>query len=284
MLIGLAILAALGVGYATVALTSAPAPQAPTVVIPPLSSSASADDTTVAASIPTRTPLPTLTAIAASSPAPRSTTIAEASPSDTEVPPDQVDTAVAEEPDVFINETFDGGEGTSGFPTQQTDTWSAEVVDQRYQLTLNGQTFIGFSTRLPADNYRLGVDVAVAQGGAGVVFLREGAGDVQTGEGILYRIILTPDGAYAIERQQGEETTKVVDFTANGAITPNASNRLEIERQGNTIRFNVNGQLLQDYEVGAGSFENRYGFVLTARSGQGQATFDNLRGEVLPTP
>lgn len=181
---------------------------------------------------------------------------------------------------VFIDETFNGA--AEGWPTDQTETWSAGLVDGRYQLKLNGQTSIGFTTPTPADNYRLSVDLSVSQGGAGLVFLF-------TEPATSYRIIIS-EGAFAIERQEGNATTqenvitKIVDWTESQALQnePGAVNRLTIERRGEQVYFFANDQPLSEFAVPPGPFVNRYGFVLTSRSGQGEATFDNLRGEELP--
>ncbi|HEY0606437.1 MAG TPA: hypothetical protein VGD58_26170 [Herpetosiphonaceae bacterium] len=181
---------------------------------------------------------------------------------------------------VFIDETFDGA--AEGWPTDQTETWSAGLVDGRYQLKLNGQTSIGFTTPTPAENYRLSVDLSVSQGGAGLVFLF-------TEPATSYRIIVS-EGAFAIERQEGNATTqenvitKIVDWTESQALQnePGAVNRLTIERRGEKVYFFANEQSLSEFSVPPGPFVNRYGFVLTSRSGQGEASFDNLRGEELP--
>jgi len=223
------------------------------------------------AAAPTRTPPPTATtrSVATTSAA---TTTNPASPI-----PQAEETPGPIQADVLISDAFDTA--TNGWPTAATDTWSAGYVDGRYQLALNGRTSINFTTALPAENYRLGVDVTVNQGGAGLIFL--------FGEpAVTYRIIFSNDGAYAIERVEGETIVKVVDWTANPNLvsTPGSSNRLEVERRGPIVNFFANGQLLTDFTIPEGEFVNRYGFVLTARSGQGQATFDNLLAERLPRP
>lgn len=208
-------------------------------------------------------------------------TTVEPRPSPTQSPtPTTESTPTPQQAVVFIDETFDGA--ANGWPTDQTETWSAGLVDGRYQLKLNGQTSIGFTTPTPADNYRLSVDLAVAQGGAGLVFLF-------TEPATSYRIIVS-EGAFAIERQEGNATTqenvitKIVDWTESEALQsePGAVNRLTVERQGEQVYFFANDQPLSEFAIPPGPFVNRYGFVLTSRSGQGEATFDNLRGEELP--
>lgn len=179
-------------------------------------------------------------------------------------------------PEVFIEEVFSTPSPT--FPTRETATWSAQYVDGRYQLNLNGQTNIALVGELPAAQYRLNVDVVVEQGGAGVVFL---SGQPQQ---ISYRVLITADGAYAIERQEANTATKIEDWTESNALQQGAgaTNRLRVEREGDVVRFFANDQPLTQFDVPPGNFVNGYGFVLTSRSGNGQAAFDNLRGERIP--
>ncbi len=176
--------------------------------------------------------------------------------------------------EVFIRETFD--EPSPKFPSRETATWSVGTVDQRYQFKLNGQPLIGASLPLPGENYRLSVDIAVVQGGAGIVFLF-------SEPATSYHIILSPDGAYSIERREDGTSTIVVDWTPSPALqrTPGATNRLQIERRGALITFSANDQLLTEFTVPEGQFNPQFGLVLTSRSGQGEASFDNLLGERL---
>lgn len=179
------------------------------------------------------------------------------------------------EGDVFIQEEFASPNPTN-FPTRETDTWSVGTVNERYQFKLNGQTLIGASFGLPVENYRLSVDIAVVEGGAGVVFLvREPA--------TSYHIILTADGAYAIERRDNDEVTRLVDWTESPALqrSTGATNRLRIERRGDVITFFADDQVLTDFTVPEGQFDRQFGLVLTSRRGTGLATFDNLLGEEL---
>jgi hypothetical protein len=189
-----------------------------------------------------------------------------------------VPTPLVEEPDIFIEDDF--STTANGWPQEETDTWSAGYEDGRYVLRLNGRTSIGFTTRLPADNYRLGIDLAVVEGGAGLVFLF-------AEPGTTYRFLVTPDGAYSIEQsvQQQQESivTKIVDWTPHPALANSGGvNRLLVERQGQQIRFLAGETEITTFDIPEGDTSNRYGFVLTARSGQAQATFDNLLGERLP--
>jgi hypothetical protein len=268
-MVALTIVCALALGYLTGAIAGGGVGSRPiTAALPQIEVRATAETETTIAIEPIVTNTPEATATATATPTPRAT-------------PTATTTATPTPPDVFIEDTFDTE--VNGWPTGETETWTAGYVDQRYQLKLNGQTSIGFTTPLPAEQYRLAVDVAVTQGAAGVVFLfAEPA--------TSYRIILSGDGAYAIERQEGNATTKenivtkIIDWTQHDALRKLAgeTNRLTIEREGERIRFSANDQPLTEFAVPPGPFVNRYGFVLTSRTGQGDATFDNLRGERLP--
>ncbi len=265
-LVGLTILCALGVGYAIAALTGNRSPQispGAELVVPPA-------ETAVAEASPAGTVVPESSVAAASTPA-----LAEPSGR-----PASAAASAAAQGDEFINETFD--QTSSSFPPRQDSTWSAAYVDGQYQLTLNGQTNISLVGDLPATNYRLAVDVRVNEGGAGVVFL--GTPEQQGSPGTSYRLVIAPDGAYSIERQEATSVQTIVEWTPNEALTatPGALNQLRVERRGNAVEFFANDQPLTTFEVPAGEFTNRYGFVLTSRTGEGQAAFDNLRGETLP--
>jgi hypothetical protein len=215
----------------------------------------------------THTTTPTTVAISTATPALAPTTT-----------PTNVPTSLPDDATIFIRDDF--STTVYGWPQEETDTWSAGYKDGRYVLRLYGRTSFGFTTALPADNYRLSVDVAVTQGGAGVVFLF-------AEPGTTYRFLMTPDGAYSIERsdQQQQESivTKVIDWTPHPALANDGGvNRLQIERRGNQIRFLVSDEEVTTFTVPEGATSNRYGFVLTARSGQAEAAFDNLLGERLP--
>jgi hypothetical protein len=271
-LVAVTIMSALVLGYITAVIIggtrAAPAPDDLNIPDP-------------LAVLETQIPAPTPTT-SASAPAETDTPASEPTATATSGPTRTPTTPAAE---VFIEDDFSTTESgrpliDNGWPISDTATYSAGYVDDRYELRLNGQTYIGFSTRLPAQNYRLSVDVAVAEGGAGIVFLAA----PQT----TYRIILTPDGAYAIERavrtSDGDSVTRIVEFTESPALqrTPGEANRLRIERRGDIVEFFANEENLTSFRIPPGDFENRYGFVITARSGQARASFDNLRGERLP--
>lgn len=269
-MVGLTVVCALAAGYITAVLAGGGVGfgSRPPAELPTLSVAVMVETETIVALDPVITETPTATTTPTPSPTQSATPTATSEPT-------------PEPATVFVEETFD--RVSEGWPTGETDTWSAGFADGRYRLKLNGQTSIGFTAATPVDNYRLTVDVAAVEGGAGVVFLfAEPA--------TSYRLIVSQDGAFAIERQEGNATTqesvvtKIVDWTESEAIqtAPGALNRLTIERQGEKIRFIANNQPLSEFSVPPGPFVNRYGFVLTSRTGQGEATFDNLRGEQLP--
>ena len=273
VLVSLTIICALAVGYVTALLTGGEETSSLAANLAvPISDTAVAE--TATATVLAASP------IASTATATATARAATATPTVRPITPTPEITATAEiaaEPELFVLEDFDGE--TESFLTRETETWSAGVVDGRYQLMLNGQRSIGFTTALPEDSYRLSFDVALDQGGAGMVFLfAEPA--------ITYRILITPDGAYALERQEGVEASPLVDWTASPALQRGADavNQIQIEREGQQVRFFANDQLLTTYTIEPGPLESRYGFVLTSKSGQGRALFDNLRGENLPSP
>lgn len=264
-LVGLTIVCALAVGYAIAALTGNNSRQ-----LSPLGEIAAPDETAVAQSPAVDQVAPGASAAAL---ALEESPFASVEPS----PPPMVSAPATSSSaaEVFIDESFNTT--SPSFPPKQEATWSAAYVDGQYRLTLNGQTNIGLVGVLPAINYQLDVDVRVNEGGAGIVFL--GAAPSTS-----YRLVIAPDGAYSIERQDGTTVEKVVDWTASQSLTADAGalNRLRVERRGSTVEFFANDKPLATFEVPAGDFTNRYGFVLTSRSGEGSASFDNLRGEKLP--
>lgn len=274
VLVGVTIICALAVGYVTALLTgSEGTPSLAARLGVPVTDTAVAETETTLA-------LASASPVAATATATPTTRVVPPTPTTLPATPTPESTVTAEavaEPELFVVEDFDGD--TESFLTRETETWRAGVTDGRYQLVLNGQRSIGFTTALPTDSYRLSFDVTLDQGGAGMVFL---FAEPST----TYRILIAPDGWYALERQDGVETVPLVDWTESPALLrgPDAVNQIEIERQGDQVRFSANDQLLTTYTVEPGPFQSRYGFVLTSRSGQGRALFDNLRGESLPSP
>lgn len=180
-------------------------------------------------------------------------------------------------PQAFVDDSFDLP--GSGWPVHRALTWSADYADGRYRIALNGERSVGVSNLLPGERYRLSLDVAVERGGAGPIFL---AAEPAT----FYQLLLAPGGTYAIQLvdKAAETATNVVGWTRSDLLEEAAgtTNRLRMERRGDTIAFFANGRPLTTFKVPDGAFRNQYGFALVAQEGQGLATFDNLRGELLP--
>ncbi len=265
-LVGLTVAGALVLGFATAILTGGDAPGADVQI------TTFDADTVSQAATETATDISEEASVTAAAPwvtqSPATTT--------TRVPAVTETAPATPTADVFIQETFDSP--APDFPARETARWSVGYVDQRYQFKLNGQTLIGASLALPVENYRLGVDIAVTEGGAGIVFLF-------SQPATRYHVIFSPHGTYSIERLDNNVVTKIVDWTASPALrkTPGATNRLQVERRGGTFSFFANDQLLlADFIVPPGEFEPQFGLVLTSGKGQGEATFDNLLGERLP--
>lgn len=204
----------------------------------------------VETSTPTATPLPTVTATApASSPTPQVRPMLAA---------DRLDIAL------------------SDWPTRTTETASLSYTDDQYRLMINGQPSASVSSTLPADDYRLSIDVAIKDGEAGVIFL---AIEPIT----FYRIIFNTQGAYTIQRvhQNTNEVSTIVDWMASTALQSSDTIHVQIERQGATIQFFANDELLTTMAVPDSPVTNQVGVVLTDPSERGQATFTNLVVEQL---
>jgi hypothetical protein len=262
VLVCITILCALALGYVVALLTGSAVTSSQATNLPSAAATL-AETATSGPSEALASPAPEQTTAAASSPPPAT---ARPTPRPAPTPTPEVKT--------FVVENFEST--TNGFLTRETSTSSAGVVDGQYRLKLAGQQNIGFTTPLPASDYRLSFDLSVQQGGAGLVFL-------VAPPATTYRLLITPDGAFALERQDEAAATQLLSWTESAALRTGseAVNRLQIERRGNQMRFFANDELLTDYTIPEGEFENRYGFVLASRSGQGQALFDNLRGELL---
>jgi hypothetical protein len=177
----------------------------------------------------------------------------------------------------LIEDSFSAA--TSGWIVRDTPTWSAAYTDGQYQLALHGQNNLNLSSSIPAADYRLSVDVTVAQGGAGVVFL---AAKPAT----FYRLMINVDDAYALQLQRQDEVIDIIPWTASPALrgTANVAQRLHVERRGATVQVFVNDQPLLDWSVPSGDTVNQYGFAVTAQQGAARATFDNLIVEPLLQP
>ncbi len=129
---------------------------------------------------------------------------------------------------------------------------------------------------LPADQYRLGITMALENGQAGVIFLAV--------EPIsFYRIMIDTEGAYTIQRahQNNDDVSTIVDWTASTALQSSEDIRIQIQRQGDTIQFFANDQPLTTIDVPDSRVTNQVGVVLTDSSERGQVTFTDLVVEQL---
>jgi hypothetical protein len=223
-----------------------------------------------AAAQPSAEPAATATAIGAAAPA---ETIAPEPPDAT--PP--MEGATAEE--ALLNDTFDSP--VSGWLVREAPQWSAGYVDGRYRLTLHGQPTIGVSAALPAERYRMSVDITINEGAGGIIFLA-------AQPDVYYRFMLNLDGMYAIEVQHQDQSTvtAAVDWTFSDALQrpAGATYRLQIERQGQLVRFWVDDQPLTSWAVPQRTTSNQYGFAVSSPDGRAAASFDNLRGARLMAP
>lgn len=177
----------------------------------------------------------------------------------------------------LIEDSFSAA--SSGWIVRDTPTWSAAYTEGQYQLALHGQNNLNLASSIPAADYRLSVDVTVAQGGAGVVFL---AAKPAT----FYRLMINVDDSYALQLQRQDEVIDIIPWTASVALrgTANVAQRLHVERHGALVQVFVNDQPLLDWSIPAGDTVNQYGFAVTAQQGVALASFDNLIVEPLLQP
>jgi hypothetical protein len=167
---------------------------------------------------------------------------------------------------------------TRKWPVLTEPTWSTDYVDGRYHLMLDGQNNGSVSTSIGAENYRLGVDLRVDEGSAGLVFL---SAEPTT----FYHLLISSDATFAIQMQQvGHRFTNLIAWQRSNVLRRGSGeiNKLRVERQGSIIRFYANDQVLTDFVVPQGKLQNRSGFSIAGTNGQGQASFDNLRVEHFP--
>lgn len=169
----------------------------------------------------------------------------------------------------LVQDSF--GSSASGWIVRDAATWSAAYTEGQYQLALHGQNNLNLSSSIPAGDYQLSVDVAVTQGGAGVVFL---AAKPAT----FYRIMINVDGLYALQLQRENDVLDIIPWTASDSLRrpAGAAQRLHIERRGTTMQVFANDQVLLRWSIPAGDTVNQYGFAITAQQGAALARFDNL--------
>lgn len=179
---------------------------------------------------------------------------------------------------VLVDETFDRPDGS--WLVRNDESWSAVMRDGRYLLSLNGQTNLGISRALPAGDYRISLTLTMEAGGAGAIFL---AAEPAT----FYRLLLTPDGAFAVQviEEDTQLVSNLIDWTASDALAQGgARNQVRIERTGDTLAFYANDLPLATLAVPDGLVHNQVGVALASRQGQAAAAFDDLRAEQLLGP
>ncbi len=269
---GVAMLATTVIKQPTVEISAAPTAIAPTSITDIETATAIVDSVPTAGSFIGTEPS---IATAVSTPTASAAVVGETPASAGEQEQPIIDTDSDVRQAIFAEDTFSSS--SSGWPVHATDTWSAQYVDGRYQLTLKGKPTIGFSFPLPTDQYRLGVDVGVRGGSAGIVFL---FAEPST----FYQLVIDEQNRYAVQRVDGDVVTNLVDWTPSESIGPSAENRLRVRREGTLVHFFANEELLTDFVVPPGEVVNRYGFVLSSQNGEAEATFDNLVGQRLLVP
>jgi hypothetical protein len=226
-------------------------------------------------------PTPTAFASTAPPPAASSTTAppaASAAPDVTLIlPPPPTGTPPRETGERFVDESF--GSTASGWVDRDGATWSAQYVDGSYRLALDGQPSLNIAWPAPVSDFRLSADLSIVQGEAGIVFLAEKPAT-------FYRIVLSDDGQYAVQVQQGVQTRNVLNWTPSDVLprSANTTVRLRIERVGREVQFWVDDQPLAEWTIPSGEFLSHYGVAIASSDQQAEATFDNLVGEALQTP
>ncbi len=191
----------------------------------------------------------------------------------TDIPAHSTATGIASLAIPFVNDTFNSDTGQ--WIADDTASWTAGYDHGRYRLVLHGQPSISFSSAIDAEAYRVSADVAVEKGAAGITFL-------SVEPATFYRFLIRSTGTYAVQRhdQANNTETNIVEWTSTPSLRQGRGvpNRLQIERNGATVRLFGNDQHLTDIAVPTGKVVSHYGVVLTAPDGQGEATFDNLFG------
>jgi hypothetical protein len=171
-----------------------------------------------------------------------------------------------------VHDTFDTP--LSGWLERETPTWNARYAHGRYLVATSGQPAINLASSLDGDAYRLSADVAVEHGSAGLVFL---AAKPAT----FYRFVIATDGAFALQRQEDDQVTTVVDWMVNDVLQRRASSlyRLRVERQGAWVQCVINEVPVLVWTIPDAMVVGQYGVAVAAVDGQAAAAFDNLRVE-----
>jgi hypothetical protein len=173
----------------------------------------------------------------------------------------------------IVDEHFDAP--SERFPSVRHANWSSTYQDGRYQVQLDGRPSISYSVPLPHDDFRLGVDVQIGRGQAGLFFLIDKPDD-------FYRFLIDTQGRYRLERQAVGVSQPLIDWTASQALRPgtDAVNRIEVRRVGDEIALYGNDVLLATYTLPPTDTERSacIGLAVDTPSDThtGSAWFDNL--------
>ncbi len=218
------------------------------------------------------------TAVASATAMPSATPL----PSPTQMPtPTSLPTTILSDDGWLISseETFDQA---SSWPAQEQPGWGAGYQGGRYWLKLDGQQTISYRIPLEETEVRIGADVQVQGGYAGLVFL---ASEPNT----LYRFQIDDAGRYRLGHRQGSEITTLIDWTADAALKPGpeAVNHIEVRRVEDMITLLANETELASYPLPADeAFQAVVGMTLDAiaRDTVATAFFDNLIVRVPEVP
>jgi hypothetical protein len=177
------------------------------------------------------------------------------------------------------SETF---ERVSTWPAQEQPGWASGYEDGRYKLKLDGQQTISYRIPLDSSEFRISVDVQVADGYAGIVFLANEAG-------ALYRFQIDDAGRYRLSRRQGAGITPLLDWSASDALKrgPGAVNQIEVRRVENELSLYANQVKMAVFTLPADAkLQAQVGMTLdaVARDRVALAYFDNLVVRVPAVP
>jgi hypothetical protein len=204
----------------------------------------------------------------AASATPRPTVTATPAPSPTPIP-------VSPTPDdgwlIQSRETFDK---VSSWPAKAESGWASGYTDGRYWLRLSGQKTISYRIPIESTEFRIGVDVQVNNGYAGLVFLADE-------DGALYRYQIDNAGRYRVGRQQSGTITALIDWTEAAVLKRGADavNQIEIRRVENDLTLFANNTQLATLPVPSGAqLKAQVGMTLDAlaRDRVAEGFFDNL--------
>lgn len=248
-------------------VASPPAVSEPAAVEPAPRATATARPPTAVPATATTVPPTAVPATASAQPA-TATAQAVASPSSAPSAP------VVAGGEVFLEDTFDSP--ATGWPVRTSGPWLADYVDGQYETRLTGDSEAGVAYPMKSGDYRMAVDVSVETGAAGMLFLYSQPSS-------YYWAGVGADGSFGVERIDGDQVIPVIAWQPQAAVPRDGKPaHLTIQRQGDILMVMVGDAHLAHFPVPSGSWENRYGFVVSPRDGVAVARYDNLRGERFP--